>query len=509
MAFRAIAGFVSTVLVGVGSIQIVAKLRKRRRRADVTPLKPSLLTAPGRTICVVTTAALPWRTGTAVNPLLRVAYLATDPGRKVILVVPWLSLADQKRLFPPGLYFNSKLDQTLYIKKWSKDRTGFEPRFKIYYYDAIYYERLGSIFATGDLPDVIPDGEADVAILEEPEHLNWFQFGTRWTAKFKHVIGIIHTNYLAYIKDQNAGAFGAINEIALSKINNWVCRIHCHKVIKLSDAVQQLDRSVTCNVHGVAHGFLRIGEAMAVPKEAGAPRFSKGVYFIGKAVWGKGYRQLLDVLSVQAALPPPSKPLHVDVVGAGEDLEEIRAEAEQKGLDMEFLGGKDHADESLWPYQVLLNPSISDVVATTTAEALAMGKWVVAADLPCNAFFKQFDNCRMYSSPQQCARQLDAALASEPRPMSAESLSPLTWEAATQRLLDVGSIAAEEWPRGADAATDTLTWHMYRSVAGMRVLRDALGISSPFGGGDRGDAAHPKEEATPELQLLAAQPAPA
>jgi digalactosyldiacylglycerol synthase len=69
--------------------------------------------------------------------------------------------------------------------------------------------------------------QADVAVLEEPEHLNWYHHGRRWTDKFNHVVGIMHTNYLDYAQREENGN---VKAAALSVINHVVCRLHCHKV---------------------------------------------------------------------------------------------------------------------------------------------------------------------------------------------------------------------------------------------------------------------------------------
>lgn len=85
-----------------------------------------------------------------------------------------------------------------------------------------------SILPVGDISDAIPDEEADIAVLEEPEHLTWFHHGKKWKTKFNYVIGIVHTNYLEYVKREKQGR---VKAFLLKYLNSWVVGIYCHKVI--------------------------------------------------------------------------------------------------------------------------------------------------------------------------------------------------------------------------------------------------------------------------------------
>ncbi|KAK3446976.1 hypothetical protein EUGRSUZ_A02590 [Eucalyptus grandis] len=329
---------------------------------------------------------------------------------------------------------SSPEEQETYIRNWLEERIGFKADFKISFYPGKFQKERRSIIPAGDTTQFIPSKDADIAVLEEPEHLNWYHHGKRWTDKFNHVVGVVHTNYLEYIKREKNGALQAF---LVKHINNWVTRAYCNKVLRLSAATQDLPKSIVCNVHGVNPKFLKIGDKVAAERELGQQAFSKGAYFLGKMVWAKGYRELIDLLAMHKSDLDGFK---LDVFGNGEDAREVQSAARRLNLNLNFLKGRDHADDSLHGYKVFINPSVSDVLCTATAEALAMGKFVVCADHPSNEFFRSFPNCLTYRTSEDFVAKVKEALANEPRPLTPEQRYNLSWEAATQRFLEYSEL---------------------------------------------------------------------
>ena len=75
------------------------------------------------------------------------------------------------------------------------------------------------------------------------------------------------------------------------------------------------------------------------------------------------------------------------------------------------------------------------MLCTATAEALAMGKFVVCADHPSNEYFRSFPNCLTYKTSEDFVARVKEALANEPHPLTPEQIYNLSWEAATRRFM--------------------------------------------------------------------------
>jgi len=433
----------------------------------------------GRRVAVVTTAALPWMTGTSINPLLRAAHLASK-GYTVSLLLPWIDISQQRLLFPSGVTFDEPRQQEHWIREWLRELRvvsnleALEERLSLRWYPAIYEQFLGAIIQRSgvDLATTLPPAERDVAILEEPEHINWYHHGEQWTSAFSHVVGVLHTNYVYYAQyEERSGGAGEIppaaRAVIMGSLNSLVCQAYLDVGIKLSAALPDVPgASSVCNVHGVRADFLAVGAAMAeLSEEERDETFSAGAYFLGKALWTKGYRLLFDELRrcVAAGEVRLADVPSIHTYGSGRDEAEIRSFVDATELPVEMHAATDHANPRLHAYRVFVNPSTSEVLCTATAEALAMGKAVLIPRHPSNVFFEQFSNAVVYDESTQLLPLLLDTLAKPPRPMTAKEQYLLSWEAATERLLDA-ALLPEEAPAARDSPLHGLAYQAHYAL---------------------------------------------
>lgn len=190
---------------------------------------------------------------------------------------------------------------------------------------------------------------------------------------------------------------------------SWMCRAHCHRLIKLSGTLGKFapEKELVENVHGVRGSFLETGKEVRRRLEVGDGAESDPIfgaeapptaYFIGKMLWSKGLLSLMELLKYTEE--SAGLRVHVDMYGGGPDKDAAQDRAKLLDVDLDFLGPIDHGELGL-THKIFINPSTSEVLTTTTAEALAMGKFVVLPSHPSNDFFAQFSNCLIYTNKEE------------------------------------------------------------------------------------------------------------
>ena len=103
-----------------------------------------------------------------------------------------------------------------------------------------------------------------------------------------------------------------------------------------------------------------------------------------------------------------------------------------------------------------------------------MGKKVVIPDHPSNTFFRQFSNTLMFdpANPAELVPTLRKALASDPTPLSPMEQYMLSWEAATERLLDAAALP-EGAPRTTERPLHALAYYAHYGM-GVQPVFDAF-----------------------------------
>lgn len=401
-------------------------------------------------INVITTAAPPWKTGTAVNPTIRAAYLA-HMGFRVCVVYPWLGPKDQEQLY--GRRFVSKKEQESHILEWTRQNVDVEFEFTVYWYDAVYESKIGCVIQkqTTNISCVVPLQRRDIALLEEPEHLNWFHTGKSCWNEYAQVVGIIHTNYAYYAIERDGWIYGNITRV----FTRMLCSAYTEFNIHLSAATKARSSDFVCNVHGVRSVFF----------EQKTPETVSALYFLGKALWSKGYDELARLYTQISGLP------RLHSFGTGDDYDAIVERIRAHRLNIVHTHGIDHAtDATIQTFRTFVNPSKSEATCTCTAEALAMGKYVVLPVHTSNDFFRNFRNSVFYSSNAEFVDAIMYVQTHLPKPFSQLEMMQLSWQGATRRLFHILQSA----PTNCDRINSHFAYMAHRYIVGSQPIHNML-----------------------------------
>jgi digalactosyldiacylglycerol synthase len=352
-------------------------------------------------IDIVTTSCLPWLTGTSINPLYRAVYLAFS-GIDTTIYFPFIPLKDQRNLYPENQVFQTEDSQREYIKTYLKKSFSeesiklFEDKIHFNFYMARFNYFSESIYPLEN-PLNLGNNE-NYLILEEPEHL-LFMFPLSFINNRKKdtIIGILHTNYYFYLRTK----IGKHLRMIVMAYAKWITGKVCGQIFSVSKSIQFNKVKETIVFNGVNPGyFIKKNDV----------KNKKGIYFVGKLIWQKGYKTLCDFFSKR-------QDLKIDVYGDSlikKDSEEIRAYARKVGARLVFKGSLKYPWEKLNTYKIFVNTSVSEGACTTTAEAIVMGNWVILPNHPSNEQYMNFNNALCYNDSVHFYECLSHALNNDP-----------------------------------------------------------------------------------------------
>lgn len=369
-------------------------------------------------IVVLTTAVLPWRTGPSIFSLWHAGGLAAL-GHRVAYGVPWLDAPSQKRLWGEVLFADREA-QADWLRVEAQ-RLGVPPLPEIFFFDGVFSRSMFSIFITEDAFAAAPPARA--ILVQEPEHFGWLPVTSpRWRVAAEKVVGIVMTNYGYYIR-RPGRPDRALFATLVERTHKKLMRRFTDVVVPLSPALDLRgleDMVQRRQVTGVLRAF---AEVPPVPADG-----TQRVYFLGRLTWDKGLRQVIDAAK-RLDLP-------IDVYGEGPDQTAIRKAAAEAGAPLCFLGGTASPWEVMADYRVFFNPSLSEVLCSTTAEALVAGRHVVLPRCRANEPFYDLPNVHLYDTPEQMDAALRHARAAPVEPPTA-ARARFDWEAVCRSVADL------------------------------------------------------------------------